>query len=499
LTHYRDHQPAAPPSVAVIGGGITGLAAAHRVHELLPFAELALFEAGPRLGGLLDTMQLDGFLIERSADNFLTRLPQALSLCHRLGLADELISTDKTRRRAFVVRDARLLPIPEGFHLMSPHKLGPILGSPILSPLGKLRLLAEPLIPRGPASINLNPEPRTLNPSNDESVASFARRRLGREVFERLVQPLVGGIYTADPEKLSMAATMPDFLQQERDHGSLLTADRRLRTGRFSDQLGGDATGARYSLFATLRNGITTLVQTLATRLPHNAIHLNTPINCVRQTNDERWALNFASGLPLSAFPLPPSFDALILTIPAHSASKLLARLDPPLSAEFAAIEYAGCNVISLAYKRGQIGHPLDGFGFVVPQVERRRIIAASFASQKYPNRAPDDSALIRVFIGGALQPELLDLPDSELRRIAIDELGELLRITGQPLFTDIARWPRSMPQYHVGHVARAARIESLAARHPRLALAGNAYHGVGIPQCIASAESAAECIVAVM
>jgi oxygen-dependent protoporphyrinogen oxidase len=499
-------EPASPPRIAIIGAGVTGLAAAHRVHELLPDAEMRLFEAGPRIGGVLDTVHQDGFLIERSADNFLTRSPRIVDLCGRLGLTGELISTDEVRRRAFVVRAGSLVPIPDGFYLMSPQKLGPILSSPILSPLGKLRLLAEPFIQRGPASANLNPEPRTPIPypesqtlnTPDESVASFARRRLGREAYERLVQPLVAGIYTANPEKLSMAATMPDFLEQERAYGSLITAARRQRTDRLSDP-SNDASGARYGLFATLKNGITTLVQALSRQLPANAVHLNMPVAIIQQATDRRWHLSFASGPPHSVLQLPPSFDALILAVPACAAANLLERQDPVLSAELAAIEYAGCNVVSVGFQRDQIGHVLDGFGFVVPHVERRRVIAASFASQKFAGRAPADAVLIRVFIGGALQPELLDLSDRELRRVAIDELGELLHITGQPLFTDVARWPRSMPQYHVGHIARVARIEKLAARHPRLALAGNAYHGVGIPQCIASAESAAERIAAAL
>lgn len=493
MTIHSDLPPDAPPCIAVIGGGITGLAAAHRIHELLPQAELSLFEAGPRVGGILDTVFLDGFLIERSADNFLTRLPQAVALCRRLGIADELISTDESRRRAFVVRDGRLVPIPDGFFLMSPRKLSPLLSSPILSLLGKFRVLAELLVPRGPASINLDPETRSLN-THDESVASFARRRLGRETFERLVQPLIAGIYTADPEKLSMAATMPEFLAQERDHGSLLAAAQR--TGRFSDQPSA-ASGARYSLFATPQNGIASLVQSLATHLPVNTIHLNTSVVNIQQTTDNRWHLDSVSGPPPSAFRPPPYFDALILAIPTYAAAKLLEHEDRTLATALAGIDYAGCNVVSLGFQRDQIGHALDGFGFVVPQVERRRIIAASFASQKFPGRAPAGTVLIRVFIGGALQPELLDLTDDELRRLAIDELAELLQIKGQPVLTDIARWPRSMPQYHVGHLERVARIEKLAGRHPMLALAGNAYHGVGIPQCIASGESAAERVVA--
>jgi oxygen-dependent protoporphyrinogen oxidase len=186
-------------------------------------------------------------------------------------------------------------------------------------------------------------------------------------------------------------------------------------------------------------------------------------------------------------------FDAVILAIPAPAAARLIASLDAELSRELAAIEYAGCAVVSFGFARNQIGHPLDAFGFVVPHVEGRRIIAASFASLKFVGRAPADQVLIRVFIGGAMQPELAELPDAELRQLAIGELRELLCISGEPLLADIARWPASMPQYHVGHLDRIARIEVLAARHPTLALAGNAYHGVGIPQCIASGESAAE------
>jgi oxygen-dependent protoporphyrinogen oxidase len=186
-------------------------------------------------------------------------------------------------------------------------------------------------------------------------------------------------------------------------------------------------------------------------------------------------------------------FDALILALPAPAAAKLLAVVASQLAAELAAIEYAGCAVVSFGFHRRQIQHALDGFGFVVPAVERRRIIAASFASVKYAGRAPADDVLIRVFIGGALQPQMLDLPDNELRSVALEELSDLLRIAGEPLITDIARWPRSMPQYHVGHLARVERIEQLAAGYPTLALAGNAYRGVGIPQCIASGQFAAD------
>jgi oxygen-dependent protoporphyrinogen oxidase len=318
---------------------------------------------------------------------------------------------------------------------------------------------------------------------------------------------LVAGIYTADPEQLSLAAAMPQFLEYERQHGSLLRAtlrtsslglDRSGPTGQPSDQneAARDASGARYSLFAAPRDGMASLVNALAARLPAGTVQLNTPVISVSRAPDNRWLLHLLPGEGRGEGKGRGEgalFDALIIATPAHAAAKLLDACDPELANGLASIPYAGCAVISFGFARSQIGHELNGFGLVVPRVERRRIIAASFASQKFPGRAPDDSVLIRVFVGGALQPELLRPPDPELRRIALEELNALLNITGEPQITDIARWPASMPQYHVGHLDRIARIEQLVAGHVNLALAGNAYHGVGIPQCIASGQQAAE------
>jgi oxygen-dependent protoporphyrinogen oxidase len=475
------------PRIAIVGGGISGLAAAHRLHELLPHAELSLFEASGRLGGVLDTVEHDGFLIERSADNFLASPSSAVDLCRQLGLENELIPTQESRRRALVVRDGRLIPIPEAFYLMSPRKLRPILRTSLLSLAGKLRLLAEPLVPRGPAAIS--------QPPSDESVASFVTRRLGREVFERLVQPLVAGIYTADPTKLSMAATMPQFLQYERTYSSLLRGTLACSRHEPESSAENAATGARYNLFLAPAQGMQSIVRAIANHLPPDCVQLCTSAISVFN-HVGKWIVDLNPQSEIRNPKLP--FDALILAIPAYAASGLLSSVEPSLSAELSAIEYAGCAVVSLGYHRNQIGVALDGFGFVVPAIESRRIIAASFSNMKFPGRAPTDDVLIRVFIGGAMQPELLELPNTELRRVALDELGELLRISGMPRVTDIARWPHSMPQYHVGHLDRVARIESLAARHSTLALIGNAYHGVGIPQCVAGAQSAADRIAAI-
>ncbi len=470
-----NHSSDSRKRVIVVGGGISGLAAAHRLVELDPALDVQLWEAGERLGGVLQTVQRDGFLIERSADNFITDPPHAVQLCQRIGLADALIPTRTQERGAMVVHRGRLERVPPGFMLMAPARLWPLLTTPILSPLGKLRLLAEALVPSRPV--------------DDESLASFARRRLGREVFERIVQPLVGGIYTADPERLSLRATLPRFLEMERQHGSLIRAARR-QQGRASEanDING---GARYSMFVAPRDGLTSLVDALAARLPAGAVRLRHGVESIARGEDATWRVR-AAGRSETA-----RCDGLIVATPAPNAARLLQSLDRTLAVDLGRIEYAGTAIVTLAYRRGQISHALDGFGFVVPAVERRRILAGSFSSVKFPGRAPDDAVLVRVFIGGACQSELLDLTDEELCLIAREELAALVGAAGEPLFADVTRWPKAMPQYHLGHEAIVAEIERTAATWPHFALAGNAYHGVGIPNCIYSGEQAAQRIVA--
>lgn len=458
--------------MVVVGGGITGLAAAHRVTELDPSVEVIVLEAGHRAGGVLESIHRDGFLVEHSADNFITNVPWAVDLCRRVGLGDELISTRVEQRGALVVHRGKLVRVPEGFMLLAPARLWPLVTTPLLSPWGKLRLLAEVLVPRRAES-------------SDESLAAFARRRLGREAFERIVQPLVGGIYTADPEKLSLESTLPRFLEMERRYGSLI---RAARAGRADSGHGSQESGARYGLFATLRGGLSTLVNALVARLPSGSLRLATSAERVDREPDGSWMVQLATG--------SVRCDGVIVTTPAYQAAALLAGVDEGIASVMRQIEYAGTSIVSLGYRRHQIDRALDGFGFVVPAVEKRRILAGSFSSVKFDGRAPDDNVLIRVFIGGACQGELANLPDAALRAIAVEELASLLLIRGEPALVDIARWPRSMPQYHLGHGERVAAIERGIARHARLELAGNAYHGVGIPHCIHGGELAAERIV---
>lgn len=452
--------------IAVIGGGITGLAAAHRLIELAPRARVKLFDAGERLGGVLRTERLDGYLVELSADNFITNMPWGVDLCRRLGLAEQLLPTREAQRRAYVVRRGKLLPVPLGFHLLAPSRVWPIARSPLLSWQGKVRLLCEPLV-------------RRRREIDDESLASFARRRLGREAFDRIVQPLVAGIYTADAERLSMAAALPRFVEMERQSGSLMRAAWRSRQADATA-----ASGARYGLFVAPREGMSSLVDALCRRLGERGVERGGEVTDLMRA-DELWSVTAADQRE--------SFDAVLLALPAHAAARLVQKTSEELASALETIPYAGSAIVVAAYARERIAGALEGFGFVVPAVERRHILAASFSSSKFDGRAPDGRVLIRAFLGGAERPEQLELDDETLVKRTEADLAELLGVRGPPELTRVVRWPRSMPQYHVGHLAVVDRIEKLAARWPSLALAGNAYHGVGVPNCIHSGEQAAE------
>jgi oxygen-dependent protoporphyrinogen oxidase len=398
----------------------------------------------------------------------LSEKPAALRLCERLGITDRLIGTREEFRRTYVVRGGCLHALPDGFLLMAPTRFWPLVTSPLFSWPGKLRMGLDLLLPRAANS-------------GDESLTSFVTRRLGREALERVAQPLVGGIYTADPDHLSLAATMPRFLEMERSERSLILAMWRQR--QRAAGAANDGSGARWSLFLSFDRGIEVLVEALARQLPEGAVRLGQQVRAV-----ERCAASWRIDGGFEC-------DALIVALPAHAAATLLRTVDVALGDELDGIPYASSAIVNLAFRREDIPFPLDGFGFVVPHVEHRALLAGTFSSIKYPGRAPADMVLIRAFVGGALRPELVDLDDADLLARVRDDLAALLGVTARPELTRIARWPRSMPQYQVGHLDRVARIGQRERQLPNLRLAGNAYGGVGIPDCIASGERAAESI----
>jgi len=502
--------------IIVIGGGITGLSAAHRLVELrleknLPL-EVLLLEGSRQLGGAIATRHLNGFLIEEGPDSFITTKPWALALCKRIGLDSHLIPTNEAHRSTYVVHRGRLLPIPEGFLMLAPTQFLPFVTSPLFSWRGKLRMALDLVLPRAPRQ-------------DDESLASFVSRRLGREALERVAQPLISGIYTADPEKLSLRATIPSFLEMEEKHGSIIKAMLLERRAKNRGQ--NKESGARYSIFVSFKEGMQTLVDALVARLTkdevfraqyslnrsvvqkeikrtgngNKTVQLNQRVKHVVRSFDSAqdshqalmanggWRVFTEDGTWLDA-------DGIIFATPAYQTAALVEGFDKSLAPELRKIEYASSVVINLAYRREDISHPLDGFGFVVPMVEKLTIIACSFSSVKFPGRAPQGSVLLRCFIGGAINPQAYELEDSELINAAHKEICNLLGIKAHPLFALVHRHPQSMPQYPVGHLEHIAQINAKVSKYHGIAIAGNAYAGVGIPDCVRSGEEAAEAIL---
>jgi len=444
---------------------------------------VTLIEPSGRVGGVMETVRRDGWLIERSADSFLAARPEAVALVERVGIAGELIGVDPRVRRALILRHGRTQAVPFGFRLIAPGLLKSILTTPLLSPLGRLRLLCERFVPARDRSLT------------DESLEQFAVRRLGREAFEQLVQPLAAGIWTADPARLSMAAACPEFFAMEIRDGSLWAGEqKRGRAAAGAPQ----AVGARYGQFLTLASGMETLPRRLADQLVARGVQFVTAsATGVWQRPDHGWDVSLRK-LPVDAaaaatsLPTTIEADAVIVAVPSGAAAELLRSADPTLATALAAIEYAGSAVVSLGFAREDVAHPLDAAGVVIPRREGRRILAVSFSSQKFPGRAPEGSVLMRTFVGGALDPETAALDDGRLLPLVLAELRDVLGVRGTPRLVQIDRWRGAMPQYTVGHADRVATIQQLVASHRGLALAGAAYEGVGIPQVIASGQAAA-------
>ena len=466
----RSHPPTAPRRFAIIGGGISGLAAAQRVLERAPDAQISLFEASDRLGGLLQTTTEAGFVFEHSADNFICsdELPWAGELCQKIGL--DTVGTSELHRGALILRGQRLYPVPQGLHLMLVYNPPALLRSPLLSLAGRIRAIGEPYV-----------APSTGE--KDESLTEFATRRFGSEMFQRVVQPLVSGIYSADPDLLSMRAALPQFVGLERKHGSLRAAAKADQRGTPHDR------GARYALFRTPRGGMHTLIQTLEHHLHAVNFRKSTPVVELRREAQHWWVKSTDTEEP---------FDRVIAATSASQFAKLAANVDARLSTTLDNIEHASTTVVCFGFERRQISHPLNAFGFVVPAVERRNILAASFTHVKFPARCREGQAIVRVFMGGALQPGMANLSDAESSKVALAEIIELLGVEGPPAAAEIFRWPQTTPQYNLGHDQQVSIIEHQVAAMDGLEFAGNAYHGIGVPQCVRSGWEAADRSLAV-
>jgi oxygen-dependent protoporphyrinogen oxidase len=563
LLEMSESQPSRTRRVVIVGGGVSGLAAAQRLvtraSSLQTPLEVLLLEAAPRTGGVVRTLRREGFLLEAGPDSFISEKPEAVALAREVGLEPNLIGTTQTHRRAFIVRHGRLRAVPEGFQLLAPSRLLPFVTSGIVSWRGKARIALEMFVPRA------------RDTGADESLAAFVRRRFGREALERIAQPLVGGIYTADPERLSLRATMPRFIEMERASGSVTRAllkSRRAASRRARHSDDGDdnsraavgsrgagevasaramdevdqtrgTSGARYSLFLTFDDGVQLLTDRLASLLPRASVRLNTSVESISfDEGSQKWRLRVSTNKDSITDVNKDSIsdvnkdsisdvnkdsliemnqgsatdmnqgsttdetlmaDAICLALPAYASARLLRGTDDALATDLEAISYASTATVNLAFRRADIPHPLDGFGFVVPFIERRATLACTFSSVKFAGRAPAGHALLRAFVGGALQPEMFALDDDRMLAAVRADLRALLGVTQPPLFAHVEKWSRSMAQYTVGHINRVARIRERLSHFPTLQLAGNAYAGAGLPDCIRSGQSAADEILKIV
>jgi oxygen-dependent protoporphyrinogen oxidase len=449
--------------IVVVGGGIAGLAAARRLETLVPDAELVLVEKDGRLGGKIRTEHIGELVVEAAPDSFLSRKERGIGLCEEIGLADELVGRRPEHAGTFVRRGRELVPLPTGLTGMIPTDLDALTGSELLSAEGRERLAAE---------VDLPPAVGV----DDESIAAFASRRLGREAYEAIVEPLATGIYGGDGEQLSLGATFPALRALELEHGSVLRG--------LAAQAA--ASTAEHPPFVSLRSGMETLVRRLAESLERTRIVLGLAVARVDRHRGG-YAVPLADGELLAA-------EGVVLAVPAFSAASLVPDLDADLAAAHAEIPYASSTIVTLAYREADLGRSLDGYGYVVPRTEGSDVLACTWTSSKWEGRAPAGEALVRVYAGRFGRTDVTHRTDDELVELASAELA-LVGIVGEPRLTRVHRWQQGMPQYTLGHLERLERIDALLSRHRGLAVAGAAYRGVGIPDCIRSGEDAAEAV----
>jgi protoporphyrinogen/coproporphyrinogen III oxidase len=442
--------------VLVVGGGVSGLSTAYYLSRAgIPSV---LFEKTNRLGGLIQTDVIRNCRLEAGPDSFLASKPAVKELAHDLpGLESQIIGSNDAARRVFVARAGRLVPLPAGMVMMVPGKWPPVLRSELLSASAKVRLLQE---------ILRKPQQRT----EDISVGRLVEDHFGSEVLEFIAGPLLSGVYGGDAASLSAASVLPRFLAYEQKYGSLIKGARReLRPKK-----------NREPLFQSFRDGMQVLTDSLARECGGHVSAVHAEISRV-QRSGSLWQV--------SAGEQTLSSPDLVLACPAHVCARLLESSAVPLAEELSAIPYSSAILVTLVYERATLGHPLDGFGFLVPARQRKALAAATWVNVKFPMRVPSHLAALRGFIVGAEATSLLYAPDADVIGLVREDFSRWMGTQTQPLFSTIHRWPDSMPQYVVGHSERRAKIARLLEQYPGLFLTGNAYDGVGIPDCIRGAQ----------
>jgi protoporphyrinogen/coproporphyrinogen III oxidase len=459
--------------IAIIGGGISGLTAAFHLEKARAAGadvEYTLFESGQRLGGCMSSDYVEGCLVEAGPDSFLTEKPWAQLLCRELGIADQLIGSNDSQRKTYIVVKGRLVVMPDGLMFMVPTRLVPTALSPLFSWSTKIRMARELLHP-----------PRPME--NDESVAEMVERHFGAEVVDRLADPLLSGVYGGDANKLSARAVLPRFVDMEEKYGSL----SRAMLAAHKKQVHAASRQPARPLFTSLKDGMQQMVDALIARLDPAAIRLRRHIRRIYPENGG-WRVSVDMGED-------ERYDAVVLATPANVAGTLLDGVDRGLSRNLLDITYSSSVTVTLGYYKEQLAKLPPGFGFLVPRSEGTRMLACTFVHNKFPHRAPEGKGILRCFLGGARDEAVLGLTDDEMLDTVQRELRDILKLDARPMFSRIFRWREAMAQYEPGHIARVQHIEERVAEIPGLALAGNAYHGIGVPDCIRSGMEAAQAV----
>jgi len=460
--------------IVIIGGGISGLATAYSLEERAEregkSVAITLLEKKNQIGGNILTERVGDFLIEGGPDCFLSEKPWAIQLCEKLGIADRLLCTNDEYRKTYIYWKGRLRELPEGIMLMIPTRFIPLLKSNLFSLAGKFRMGMELFIPKRKSG-------------GDESLSEFVRRRLGQEIVERVAEPLVAGVHAENPDTMSIKSRFPRFVQMEEEYGSLIKGMLTKRRRMLNSENG----KPKWTMFMTLKNGLDELPLTIVKALKMTTIITNKEVSEINKVSG--YKIYLKNGDTIDA-------DVVIFATPSYETGRLLRVLNSSISDQLITIPYVSTATISLAYKKDSISHPMNGFGFLVPRVENRRIMGASWVSRKFSYRTPDDSILIRCFIGGSRNEELVSLDDKDMLKMIKEELKDIMGISAEPILTRIYRWEKAMPQYTIGHDERVSRIEESILKYPDIFVTGSAYRGGGISECIKNAQLTAESVL---
>lgn len=458
--------------VVIIGGGLTGLSAAfyirkfYREKGLEP--KITILEQGRAMGGKIDTLRRDNFVIEKGPDSFLARKTAMIDLARELGLEEELVQMNPNAKKTYIVSGGQLHPMPSGLVLGIPTELEPFLESGLVSVSGKARAMMDFVLP-----------PRMSE--EDESLGAFIERRLGAEVLENMTEPLLAGIYAGDTYKLSLKSTFPQFAELEQTYGSLI---KGMMTGKQPKET---HTGTKRSAFLTFRKGLQSLIDGLVQELDDVDQRLNSEVSDIRQAGEEAYEIELSSGEVLPA-------DDVVVTVPAFTAAELL-RPHVDVSA-LDAINYVSVANVVLAFDRQDVTGKFDGSGFLVPRKEGLNITACTWTGIKWLHTSPDDKMLLRCYVGRSGNEENVFLSDEALTELVLKDLNKLMNITARPLFSEITRLPKSMPQYPVGHLEQIAALRGqMESKVPNVYATGAAFEGVGLPDCIKQAKELAECM----